>query len=64
MNVKITGSKKKPLDIPNIMMPTHSLKNTTKTYELDGPSADIASKVENPPWNTDEPIWLIAIFAL
>lgn len=56
MKEKTTGRRKKPLDIPKTMMPTHSLKKTTKTYEEDGASAEIASSVEKPPWNTDEPI--------
>lgn len=64
MKVNIIGRRKNPLHIPKMMMPTHSLKKTTKTYELDGPRARMARRVEKPPWKTDEPIYEMAIFAL
>ena len=56
MKLRITGSKKNPFDMPKMMIPTQSLKNTTNTYELEGPKAEMASRVEKPPWKTLEPI--------
>ena len=42
--------------MPKTMIPHHILKNTTNMYDFDGPKAEIAKKVEKPPWKTLEPI--------
>ena len=43
------GTRKNPLAIPKTMIPTQSLKNTTKIYESEGLRVHIANNVENPP---------------
>lgn len=52
-----TGSKMKPLAMPNVIMPNQALKNTRKMYDLEGPSITIARKVEKPPWKILDPIY-------
>ena len=52
----MTGSSRNPLDMPKRMIPTHILKKTTNMYDYEFPNAEIARKVENPPWKTLDPI--------
>ena len=56
MKDSITGNRKNPFAIANMIMPYHILKKTSKMYDFDCDSTVIAKKVEKPPWNTLEPI--------
>ena len=60
----MTGSSMKPLHMPKRMIENQSLKKMMKTYDLEGAVSMIARNVEKPPWNTLEPIWRRAVFAL
>ena len=64
MKDRITGSSIKPLAIPKMMIPNHSLKKTRKIYVFAGASVTMARNVEKPPWKTLDPILLRACYAL
>ena len=64
MKDRITGSSIKPLAIPKMMIPNHNLKKTMKIYVFAGAKQIMAKNVENPPWNTLDPILLKAYCAL
>ena len=56
MNDRITGSNMNPFAIPKSMIINHSRKKTMKIYDFEGETTTMAMKVENPPWNTLDPI--------
>lgn len=53
-----------PLDIPNMIIPNHILKKTSKMQDLAKARIMIARKVDIAPWNTLEPIEHKAILTL
>jgi hypothetical protein len=61
---RITGRSIKPLLTPNIIIPNHILKKTSKIYDLDPERTMIAKNVEKAPWNTLGPIYPRAPLAL
>ena len=60
----MTDWKTKPFSRPKTIMVVQVLKNTMKEKVLANPSAEIASKVEKPPWKIPDPITLIAFETL
>ena len=58
------GSSTMPLSKPEVIKMVHDLKNTLNVYSLAKYIIDTAKNVEVPPWKTEDPIWLIAFFAL
>jgi hypothetical protein len=52
----ITGKRMNPLAIPKVMIPNQARKKTTKMYDLEPLSMQMAKKVEKPPWKILDPI--------
>ena len=50
--------------MPKIIMVNQVLKKMTKDHRRAKAITEIASKVEKPPWNTLDPIWLMALDTL
>ena len=52
------------MSMPKTIMQVQVFQNALKVYRLAKAITEIAKRVENPPWKTLDPIWLIAFLIL